>query len=139
MALANLLPTRLRDGEDYATVDDILTCADLPEAIIRVPQWRKNGAALALRVRALSLVQKESILADCRKADGTIDQVAQIEATLREGVLNPRFDPNTAERLRHKNPDALEQIFRMIWTLSALDQDLINAVVTEQTDAEPGA
>lgn len=133
----DLLPTRLRSGEEYATVDDILTCADLPEAVIRVPLWKKNGQSLALRVRALSLIQKEAILTACRKSDGTIDQVAQIEATLREGVLIPRFDPNTAEKLRHKNPDALDQIFRMIWTLSALDQDLIDAVVSAQTNAEP--
>ncbi len=134
--LTTLLPTRLRDGEDYTTVDDILTCQDLPEAVIRVPQWRRNGKALAIRVRALSLVQKEAILAAARKSDGTIDEVVQIEATLREGIVLPRFDPITAEKLRHKNPDALDQIFRMIWTLSALNQELIDAVVAEQTGAE---
>lgn len=132
-----LPPTQLAAGESYASVDDILLCSDLPEAIVRVPQWQKNGAALALRVRALSLEQKDRILRECRRADGTIDQVKQIEGTLREGCLQPRFDPNTAERLRHKNPDALDELFATIWTLSALNQDIIDAVVRDQTGLQP--
>lgn len=134
-----LLPTRLEAGEEYATIDDILTCQDLPEAIVRVPQWKKNGRALAIRVRALSLMQKEAVLAACRRSDGSIDEVLQIEATLREGCLMPRFDPTTAEKLRYKNPDALSAVFRMIWSLSSLNQELIDAVVAEQTQAEPAS
>lgn len=132
-----LRPTKLEAGEAYASVEDILLAADLPEAVIRVPYWRKNGQSLALRVRALSLEQKDRILQECRRPNGTIDEVKQLEGTLREGILVPRFDANTAERLRHKNPEALDQVFSTIWTLSALDQDTIDAVVAAETGAPP--
>ena len=74
-----LRPTKLEAGEAYASVEDILLAADLPEAVIRVPYWRKNGQSLALRVRALSLEQKDRILQECRRPNGTIDEVKQLE------------------------------------------------------------
>lgn len=125
----SLLPTSLAAGEDYASVDDILSSDDLPQATVRVPQWTRKGKPVAIRVRALSLVQREQIDRESTRKDGSIDTVAQIEATLREGVLVPKFDINTSARLRHKNGNALEQIASFIWALSALDQDLIDAAV----------
>lgn len=130
-----LTPTKLQPGEEYASVDDILACSDLTEAIVRVPHWKRNGAALALRVRALSLEQKDRILRESRARDGQLDEVAQICATLREGCLMPRFTAPQAEQLRTKNPTALEQVAKFIWSLSALDQDLIDAVVQTLTGA----
>lgn len=132
-----LSPTKLEPGEAYASVEDILLASDLPEMIVRVPRWKRNGASLALRVKALSLVQKEAVLRESRRPDGTIDTIVYTEATIREGVMIPRFDANTAERLRLKNPTDLDLIVQTIWTLSALDQDIIDAVVTEQTGAAP--
>jgi hypothetical protein len=132
-----LYPTRLDAGEDYASVDDILGANDLPESTIHVPQWTSKGKPLAIRVRALSLAQREQIDRESTRRDGSIDTVVQIEATLREGVLVPRFDINTSARLRHKNGAALEQIASYIWALSALDQDLIDAAVQALADAAP--
>lgn len=132
-----LSPTTLAAGEAYASVEDILLANDLPEMIVRVPRWKRNGASLALRVKALSLVQKEAVLRESRRPDGSIDTIVYTEATIREGCIMPRFDANTAERLRLKNPTDLDLIVQTIWTLSALDQDIIDAVVTEQTGAAP--
>lgn len=132
-----MLPTRLAPDEDYATVDDILTCDDLQQATIRVPNWRKNGKPMAIRVRALSLMQRELVSRESVRADGTVDVVAQLEATLREGVLLPKFDINTASKLRHKNGAVLEQIAAFIWTMSKLDQEFIDATVQRLSGAKP--
>jgi len=135
--MATLLPTALTLGEDYATIADILECDDLPQATIRVPQWKRRGQPVAIRVRGLSLVQRDKVANESRRADGTVDSVAQIEATLREGVLVPKFDLATASRLRQKNPVALEQIANFILALSALDQDFIDATVQSLSGAAP--
>jgi hypothetical protein len=135
--VATLLPTALELGEDYATIADIFELDDLPQATIRVPQWKRRGKPLAIRVRGLSLLQRDIVARESLRPDGTINTVAQIEATLREGVLVPQFDAATASRLRQKNPVALEQIAQFIWALSSLDQDLINATVTQLARADP--
>lgn len=132
-----LTPTTLQPGEEYASVDAILACSDLAEAIVRVPHWKRNGAQLALRVRALSLEQRDRILQESRRRDGTTDEVAQICATIREGCLLPRFTAPQAAQLRTKNPTALELVAKFIWALSALDQDLIDATIQALTGAEP--
>lgn len=132
-----LTPTKLKDGEEYASVDDILACSDLAEAIIRVPHWKRNGAQLVLRVRALSLEQKDLVLRESRTKDGQLDEVVQTCATLREGCMVPRFTAAQAEQLRTKNPTALNQVATFIWTLSALDQDLIDGLVQQLTGAAP--
>lgn len=118
-------------------MDDVLACSDLAEAIVRVPHWKRNGAQLALRVRALSLEQRDRILQESRRRDGTTDEVAQICATIREGCLLPRFTAPQAAQLRTKNPTALELVAKFIWSLSALDQDLIDATIQALTGAEP--
>lgn len=127
-----LLPTKLRADEDYLSIADIQAAADLPEAIIRVPQW--GGGAI--RVRALSLMQRDQVARESTDRDGTIDPVKQIEATLREGVLVPKFDPASAQLLRYKNGHALEQIAQFIWALSALDQEYIDSIVQQLSGAE---
>ena len=135
--MSGLVPTTLQAGEGYASVDDILACSDLAEATIRVPHWKRNGAQLVLRVRALSLEQKDAVLRESRGKDGQLDEVAQICATLREGCMVPRFTAAQAEQLRTKNPTALDQVAKFIWTLSALDQELIDALVQQLTGAAP--
>ena len=122
----SLTPTTLDAGEAYATVDDVLNASDLPEATIRVPQWKRNGTPLAIRVRALSLAQREAIQRESKQG---ADVMAQLEATLREGCVMPKFDVLQAARLRHKNGHALEQVAAFIWALSTIDQELIDATV----------
>ena len=135
--MPTLLPTSLELGEQYCSIADIFETDDIPQATIRVPQWKSHGRAVAIRVRGLSLMQREIVARESAQTDGTINNVAQIEATIREGVLVPKFDLATASRLRHKNPLALQQIAEFIWALSALDQQFIDSVVIDLAQAAP--
>lgn len=130
-------PTKLDAGEDYATIDDILSCSDLAEATIKVPGWKKNGKPLALRVRAPSLAQRELIQNESTGKDGKVDHIAEIEATLRECVMVPKFTIHQAAQLRTKNGAVAEQVARFIWTLGQLDQETIDGIVQKLAGAEP--
>lgn len=127
--MPTLLPTSLEFGEDYATIADVLECDDLPQATIRVPQWKRHGRVVAIRVRGPSLAQLALIDRESISASGKVDEVAQIEATLRECILVPKFDVATASRLRQKNPTALRQIAQFCLALGQLDQEYIDGVV----------
>lgn len=133
-----LYPTTLEPGEDYASVDDIMESNDLTEATIRIPQWKRRGKPVVIRVRALSLAQREAIQKESTTKDG-VDHIAEIEATLREGCVVPRFDVLQAARLRHKNGAILEQVATFIWSLSSIDQELIDATVQSLAGARPAA
>jgi hypothetical protein len=124
------IPSRLQAGEDYATVGQILECDDLPHATLHVPHWRINGKPAAIRVRALSLVERDRVQRE-------EDTVAQYCLTWQLGCTAPTFTADQAARLADKNPEAVEQGARFIWMLSALDQEWIDHVVTAQTNAEP--
>lgn len=130
-----LLPTALAHGEDYASVDDILTCADLPEATIRINGWKKAGRPLVIRVRAPSLAQRELIQRESTRKDGTPDPVAEIVATIRECCLLPKFTIAQAQQLRDKNGAVAESIASFCWSLGQLDQDSIDAIVQRLSGA----
>jgi hypothetical protein len=122
------IPSTLRAGEEYATVEQILMCTDLPHATLHVPHWRIGGVELAVRVRALSLIERDRVQRE-------EDAVAQYCLTWQLACVAPTFTPEQANALANKNPHAVEQVARFIWLLSALDQDWIDHVVTTQTDA----
>jgi hypothetical protein len=130
-----LYPTKLGSDEDYASVDDILNCSDLPEATVRIPGWKKGGKALVLRVRAPSLAQKELIYKESTRKDGSTDNVAEVEATLRECVIVPKFTLPQASQLRTKNGVVAEQIARFCMSLGSLDQEFIDGIVQQLTGA----
>ena len=132
-----LYPSKLEAGEEYASVSDIMDTIDLPEATIKIPHWRKNGKPMAVRVRALSILQREAIQKESTGKDGTVNHIAEIEATWREGCVTPKFDLIQAARLRHKNGAALEQGAAFIWSLSLLDQEMIDATVQALAGAPP--
>lgn len=127
------LPSRLVAGEDYATVGQILECDDLPQATLHIPHWRVSGVAVAVRVRALSLTERDQVQ---RLLD---DPVGQYCLTWQLGCVAPQFTADQAARLADKNPHAVEQGARFIWLLSALDQDWIDHVVTTNTHAPAAA
>lgn len=125
-----LIPSRLAAGEEYATVSQILAVEDLPHATLHVPHWRVAGAPMAIRVRALSLIERDRV----QRED---DTVAQYCLTWQLACVVPTFTPEQANALANKNPHAVEQVARFIWILSALDQEWIDRVVTTNTDAPP--
>lgn len=126
----SLLPSSLADGEAYASVRDILENDDLQQATIHVPYWRVNGRAAAIRVRALTLEERERV-------NSLTDAADQFCRIWQYGCMQPVFTQEQAQALRRKNPNAIDQVARFILTLSRLDQDWIARVVEEQTQAAP--
>lgn len=125
-----LMPSKLAAGEAYASVTAILECDDLPQATLHIPQWRINGAEAAVRVRALSLLERDRI----QQAKTVVEEYC---LTWHIGCMVPAFNMDQANALAQKNPHAVEQGALFIWTLSALDQEKIDRVVQHQTGAEP--
>lgn len=123
-----LLPSKLAAGEDYASVTHILECEDLPQATLHIPHWRIGGKPAAIRVRALSLSERDRVQ---REQDAT----AQYCLTWQLCCVMPRFTTDQANRLAEKNPIAIEQVARFIWLLASLDQEWIEHVVETRTDA----
>jgi len=133
------IPSKLAADETYATVEQILLCSDLPQATLHIPHWRIGGVAVAVRVRALSLVERDLV----QRETDTVEQYCLIWQL---GCVVPTFTQAQANQLAEKNPHAVEQGASFIMTLSALNQDWIDHVVTTQTNApaasasaEPGA
>lgn len=124
------VPSKLAAGEEYASVAAILECDDLPQATLHIPHWRINGKEAAVRVRALSLEERERV----QKEPSIVEQYC---LTWHLGCVNPPLTIDQAKALRSKNPHAVEQGAEFIWLLSALDQEWIAHVVETQTRAEP--
>lgn len=124
------VPSKLAAGEEYASVTQILECDDLPQSTLHIPHWRIGGKDAAVRVRALSLEERERV----QKEPSVMDQYC---LTWHLGCLNPPMTIEQANALRRKNPHAVEQGANFIWLLSALDQEWIAHVVETQTNSEP--
>lgn len=125
-----LMFSRLGDGEQYATVTQILQCEDLPEATVHIPHWRVNGKPAAIRVRAPSLAHLDQI---GRAEAGA----AQFITTIQLCCVVPSWTAEQAAALWDKNPHAVEQIARFAWILGTLDHDWIDTTVQQLTGAAP--
>jgi len=126
------VPSKLAAGEEYASVTAILECDDLPQSTLHIPHWRIGGKEAAVRVRALSLEERERVQA----LPSVTDQYC---LTWQLGCVSPSFTVDQANALRRKNPHAVEQGANFIWLLSALDQEWIEYVVENATGAEPAS
>lgn len=122
------LPSRLAAGEEYATVTQLLECDDLKQITLHIPHWRINGKPAAIRVRALSLSERERIL---RETETT----AQYCLAMQIACVVPTFTEDQAARLADKNAFAIEPIVQMILRVGALREDWIDHVVSIQTGA----
>lgn len=127
-------------GGPYASVDDLLEVADLCEVDLTITRWKKSGASLRIRVRALDFDQQERIDRNCLvKID---DRVVRSEArfaslTLKEALIVPTLNDAQANAMRKHNPSIISAIVRFVWdVLSALDQETIDAIV-DTTIADP--
>jgi hypothetical protein len=124
-----LLPSRLAAGEEYASVGAILECDDLLQATLHIPHWKIGGKEAAVRVRALSLSEREQV----QRCATVVEQYC---LTWQLGCVAPTFSQEQATALARKNPHAVEQGALFIWTLAALDQEYIDRVVQQETGAE---
>lgn len=120
-------------GGAYASVDDLLLVSDLCEVDLVVTRWKRNGASLRIRVRALDFDQQEQIdRASMIKFDGRIvkSEARFAAATLKEAVIVPQLTDAQAKQMTKHNPSIISVVVRFVWdVLSALDQDAIDAIV----------
>ena len=119
---------------DYASAGDLVTLDDLAELDVVVKRWHVSGRPLKLRVRALDLDQQEQIdIAATIQHPVTHEWVrseaAYAAATLREGVIVPKLDNAKAQQLRKRNPTIVKELISLIWTLSSLDDALLERLV----------
>jgi hypothetical protein len=137
-----ITPAILDKGEDFARLDDILECQDIPEITIRVPWWSRKGKPMAVRVRGLDLEQQEQVRTTAARAVQEVDRARGVKQhwptfvtmTLALGLASPVLTYDQAKRLGKKNARACEQIANFIWAISSVAQDRIDAIVTELAD-----
>lgn len=130
-------------GGAYASVDDLLLVSDLCEVDLTVTRWKRNGASLRIRVRALDFDQQEQI--DRGSLIKVDNQIVKSEArfaalTLQAAVIVPTLNAAQANAMRKHNPSIISAIVRFIWdVLSALDQETIDAIVDTSLPGTSGA
>jgi len=130
-------------GGPYASVDDLLQIPDLCEVDLTITRWKRNGASLRIRVRALDFDQQERI--DRNSLVKIDDRIVKSEArfaalTLKEAVIVPTLTDAQAQAMRKHNPSIISVIVRFVWdVLSALDQETIDAIVEQAIPDPDGA
>lgn len=159
--LKQILPTTRRDGEEYATFDDIVTSEDTLAYDVRVPWWTdRDGNARVVRVRGLSTEDEVAVERAGRLAAATYrkqnphddqpprsDWQAEYLEVLQRGVVEPRIDRDRARMLLKKNARAIDELVRFIRILNSLDEGTIatllaaeaNLVSPTDADAEADA
>ena len=128
----------------YASADDLLTVADLPERNVTIRRWHKNGKALTIRVRALDLDQQDRVnqAALTKNAKtGVWEQstAAFNAAVLLDAVVVPKLTPEQARAMRKHNPVIVGKLVDFIWSLSALDDDTIESYARTLANPTPDA
>lgn len=129
----------LAAGEDYASAADLLAADDLPHETLTVWGWKKNGAPLKIRVRGLSLVEREEVRATTWLANGMRDNVKLYLGYIQRGVVVPQLNDEQARQLMDKHAGTVEQIADYISVLTEMDYAAITATANElarQDDAE---
>jgi hypothetical protein len=128
----------LDNGEDYASAGDILNADDLPHTTVTVWGWKANGGPLKLRVRGLSLAQRETVRATTWREDGRRDTVALIVGYLRYGVVVPSLNDEQARQIAEKHAGTVEQLSDYINMLTELDYGHVEALANELAQNDEG-
>ena len=146
--LKQILPTTRRDGEEYATFDDLVTSEDTLAYDVRVPWWTdRNGVGRVLRVRGLSTEDEVAIERAGRVAAATYrkqnphddqpprsDWQAEYLEVLQRGVVQPRIDRDRARMLLKKNARAIDELVRFIRILNSLDEGTIATLLAAEAN-----
>lgn len=136
-------PATLAAGEPLATLADILECSDIPEIAVRVDFWRRKGRGMVVRIRGLDLEEQEQVRMAAGRAVAPEDRALGVTqhwptfvvTTLALAFASPRVTPEQARSLARKNAAACEQLAELCWTLSATNQERIDAILVEQGGA----
>jgi hypothetical protein len=119
-------------GEDYASVADILACEDRLHDTVTVWGWKKNGGPLKLRVRGLSLPQREEVRATAWRRDGRRDMIALTIGYFVSGFVAPSLNEEQARQIvETKHAGTVEKISDYINMLTELNHDQIEAMANE--------
>lgn len=130
----------LAPGEDYATATKLLETEDFHQDTLRI--W-----GLAIRVRGLSLLEREEARATCWRPDGQRDTVALIKCYLRHGIVVPQLNDAQLDQFVRKHAWAVEWIYKYIDRLTELPYELVVAQALAfaglapraEPDSAPGA
>jgi hypothetical protein len=128
----------LTTGEDYASAADLLAADDLPHETLTVWGWKKNGAPLKIRVRGLSLTEREEVRAGAWLPNGMRDNVTLYLGYIQRGVVVPQLNEQQARQLMDKHAATVEQIANYISVLTEMDYSAVTALANElaTNDAE---
>lgn len=121
----------LATREDYASVGDLLTADDLPQETLTVWGWKKNGGPLKIRVRGLTLVEREGVRAGAWLPSGMRDNVALFVGYLQHGIVVPQLNEEQARQLAEKHAATVEQIANYISALTEMDYADVTAIVND--------
>ena len=126
-----VLQSTLAPGEDYAGVGDLLATDDRPMLTLRI--WGKP-----IKVRGLSLEEREEIRATCWRDDGQRDTAALVKEYIRRGMVVPALNQEQALQFIRKHAGNVEQLYLTIDRLTELDYDLIVAQARALAGLAPG-
>src|SRR6185436_4370747 len=98
----------LETGEDYAGIADLLAADDLPQHTLTVWGWKKNGAPLKVRVRGLSLTEREQVRATAWLDNGMRDNVRLYTGYLRYGMVVPPLTDEQAAQMMAKHAGTVQ-------------------------------
>lgn len=111
----------------YASIDDLLAADDLRSCDLKVPGWKVAGVAATIRVRGLTLPEREEVQLGSWK-DGKQDELALVAGYLLRGVVVPTLNEAQAAQLARKHFGTVTYVARFIQDLTHLDYDVIQAV-----------
>ncbi len=99
------------------SVDEILECPDLEERIVPVPQWKGS-----VKVRGFTKAQQQQIRKDAKHQDKIDADRVEMLMFIR-GVIEPKFDEETYERLREKSAEAIDTVLKAIIGASGISEE----------------
>lgn len=130
----------LRDGESYATAEQIRDVPDLAEMPIEVPHWQhSDGTPFKILIRALSFEERREANRASRTPKGEDDDDQFALETCLRGIVQPRLTRAQLDIYKAKNPDAIDEICETIWWLSRLPARALAAEVRRLADLPPDA
>jgi hypothetical protein len=104
--------------------DQIWAADDIQERVVLIPQWEGGE----VRIRSLTLEQVATIRAHAVKTvkgKEEVDARLQMAGLLCEGIVEPEFDFNEAQRLMRKSSAAVSLIVQAINEVSGLLPDAV--------------
>lgn len=129
---------------EYASYADLVAADDLPHESLTVWGWKVNGAAVNVRVRGLSLEEREIVqMTALIRTQGIYDTSKMTIGYLRYGMVVPSLTDEQAKALAQKHAGTVQQLADYIKVLTELDYAQITAIAEQLAgvgaeDAQPG-